>query len=76
MDTDIDNAIYVFNDDRIYIHFCRTKQDVYEIQIRDSAKMEQCHFTTVKEIEMQYSVLDQKRTALSQVSSRMFRIPK
>ena len=61
MDTDINNAIYVFNDNVTYIHFHRINQDVYEMQIGDSAKTEQCHFTTVKGIEMQYSALDWKR---------------
>ena len=60
-DTDIDNTIYVFNDDGSYICFHQMKQDVYEMQIRDGAKMAECHaLTTVKETEMQYSALDRK----------------
>ena len=33
------------------------------MQIGDTAKMEQCHLTTVKGMEMQYLALDQKYTA-------------
>ena len=62
MDTNIDNAIYVHNDDGSYIRFHRTNQNVYEIQIGDCTDMEECHaLTTVKENGMQYSALDQKR---------------
>ena len=62
MDTDIDNAIYVYNDDRSYIHFQLTKQDVYEMQVGDGTDMAECHaLTTIKETEIQYSALDQKR---------------
>ena len=62
MDTDIDNAIYVHNDDGSYIRFHWTKQNVYEMQIGDGTDMEECHaLTTVKENGMQYSALDWKR---------------
>ena len=53
IDTDIDNAIYVYNNDGSYIHFHQTKWDVYEMQVGDSTDMAECHMlTTVKETGM------------------------
>ena len=61
MDTDVDNAIYVLNDDGTYICFQQTKRNIYCMHIGDATETEHCYFTTVKGMEMQYSPLDRKR---------------
>ena len=61
MDTDVDNSIYVFNDDVTYIRVQQTKQNIYCMHIGDAVETKHCYFTTVKGIEVQYSALDWKR---------------
>ena len=61
MDTDVDNSIYVFNDDVTYIRVQQTKQNIYCMHIGDAVETKHCYFTTVKEMKIQYSDLDQKR---------------
>lgn len=55
MDTNVDNAIYVFNDNRMYIQFQQTKRNIYTIHIGETVETEHCYFTTVKGMEIQYS---------------------
>ena len=61
MDTEIDNAIYVFNNDGPYIKFSCTKRNVYCIYIGRDNEKQQYFFITVKGMEMQYHMLDQKQ---------------
>ena len=72
MDTDINNAIYVFNDDGTYIRFQRTKRNLYCLHIGDTAEHKHCYLSTVEGTKMQYSALDQKRaTAVQSLQERM-----
>lgn len=49
MDTDIDDAIYVFGEDGKYLQFDKTNINLYCYELKtDKEKKEDCFFTTVK----------------------------
>ena len=75
MDTEIFNAIYAFNDDVTYIKFSYTKQNVYCMHIGRKDNKQQCFFTTVKVIEMKYSILHQKQALVVQALQENLRLP-
>lgn len=75
MDTDVNNAIYMFNDDGTYIQFQQMKHNIYSMHFGKTAETEHCYFTTVKGMEMQYSVLDKKRVILVWYLQERLRFP-
>ena len=61
MDTDVDNSIYVSNDNRTYIKFQQMKQNIYSIHIGGTVETKHCYFILVKGVEMKHSALYWKR---------------
>ena len=64
MDSDIDNAIYVFGRNRKYLQFGKTSNNLYYCELKTGKEeKEDCFFTTVKRRKAMLSKLDCKQAA-------------
>ena len=64
MDTDIDNAIYVYGEDGKYLRFGKTENNLYCCELKPNQEnKEDCFFSTVKGRKAMFSKLDCKRAA-------------
>ena len=64
MDTDIDDAIYVYGEDGKYLRFGKTENNLYCCELNiDQENKEDCFFSTVKGRKAMFSKLDCKGAA-------------